>query len=152
MIYWIILMILLLIVEVFSQMVWSVCLAIGCAVAAFVAAAGGSLTWQVASMAIASVPALLILFPIIKRLQRNRHGSYSARTGMEALIGRHAIVTDEIRPGRMGRARIDGDYWQVVVPSATETIHAGTELIILSYDSIVLTARPLSASEHPLKP
>ena len=62
-----------------------------------------------------------------------------ARTGMDALLGRRATVTHAIRPGELGRARIDGDNWQVQCPSATEEIKAGTEVVVTSYDSIILT-------------
>lgn len=62
-----------------------------------------------------------------------------ARTGMDALLGRKAVVTNEIRPGDTGRVRIDGDNWQAVAPGVNFTIHKGTETVVTAYDSIILT-------------
>jgi membrane protein implicated in regulation of membrane protease activity len=62
---------------------------------------------------------------------------------MDALLGRRATVTQEIKPGELGRARIDGDNWQVRAPGIHTTITRGEEVIVNSYDSIILNvSRP----------
>lgn len=139
---WIIIAIVLLIVEVLSQMMWALCLTIGALGALVCTLCGLSLPWQITGMAIVSVIAYILLLPGYKKLQ-TKNAERAARTGMDALLGRKAVVTHEIRPGQMGRARIDGDNWQVVAPSAKETIPAGTEVVVTSYDSIILTVNQL---------
>ncbi len=41
-------------------------------------------------------------------------------------------------PGEKGRARIDGDSWQVVAPGEPYAVPVGAEVIVTDYDSIVL--------------
>lgn len=62
---------------------------------------------------------------------------------MDALEGRRATVTHAIRPGQLGRARIDGDNWQVRAPGVDREIRAGEEVSVTGYDSIILTVTPL---------
>lgn len=139
---WIIIAVVLLIVEVLTQMMWALCLTIGALGALGCYMCGLSLPWQITGMAIVSVIAYILLLPGYKKMQ-SKNAQRAARTGMDALLGRKAVVTHEIRPGQTGRARIDGDNWQVVAPSAKETIPAGAEVVVTSYDSIILTVNQL---------
>lgn len=66
---------------------------------------------------------------------------------MDALLGRTAIVSEEITPGRPGRVRIDGDNWQVVADSSSDTVRRGTEVVVTGYDSIILKVRPSRGDE-----
>lgn len=93
---------------------------------------------------IVAIVALVAFIPAIVRWQnRQRHRSGKAgRTGMDALLGRVAVVTDEIRPGRLGRARIDGDYWQVRIPDSCQYVARGGEVVVTGYDSIILDVVP----------
>ena len=75
-------------------------------------------------------------------IEEKRRG-YDSRTGMDALLGRKAVVTHEIRPGELGRARIDGDNWQVRAPGVRTVIRHGEEVSVTGYDSIILTVEPL---------
>ena len=135
---WLIAAALLVIIEVMSQMMWALCLAIGAVGAMVCSLCGLDLAWQTVALALLSILAYIALLPLFRRWHA-RSDAREARTGMDALLGRRAVVTQEIRPGQLGRARIDGDNWQVQAPSASATIHAGTEVIVTSYDSIILT-------------
>lgn len=129
----------LLISEIAFQWVWTLCLAIGCIVAMIGALCDASLLMQVVYMSASAVVAYILLIPVLNKWQENaRNKNKSMRTGMDALLGRVAVVTDEIRPGRLGRARIDGDYWQVRLPGATEVVRRGEEVVVTGYDSIIL--------------
>lgn len=144
---WLIAAALLILVEVLTQMVWTLCLAAGCAVSAVAAFFGAPIAFQVSAAGIVAVAAYFMLQPLLEKWQkkaaeRNRHLS---RTGMDALLGRRAVVTEEIRPGGMGRVRIDGDNWQAVAPGCRQTIRRGSEVSVEAYDSIILTVSPLSA-------
>lgn len=124
--------------EVVTQMMWALCLGIGAIAAMVCAVCGQDLSWQVAALVVAGLAAYLILLPLFKRWHA-RKDAHIARTGMDALLGRRAIVTHEIKPGQLGRARIDGDNWQVTAPGADAVIPAGTEVVVTAYDSIILT-------------
>lgn len=136
---WLIIAIGLVIIEVLTQMIWTLCLAIGCATALLFSIFGGDVVWQIVSLGATSVVAFIWLVPVFRRWhdETNKRQNRDDRTGMEALLGRKAIVTEDIRPGRLGRARIDGDNWQVCAP-ANETIMRGSEVVVTSYDSIIL--------------
>lgn len=134
---WLIAAAILLIVEVFSQAIWAFSLSVGCLAAAALSVFVDSTLAQGICIAVVAVIAWLSLAPVIKRMKA--HTAHRARTGMDALLGRRAVVIDEIRPQELGRARIDGDYWQVKAPGIDHVIHHGSEVIVTSYDSIILT-------------
>lgn len=142
---WLIVAAALVITEVLTQMIWTLCLAIGCIGALVASLFGASIVWQIVIMAIVSVVAFVWLIPVFKRWheESNRKERRDDRTGMDALLGRKAIVTEEIRPGQLGRARIDGDNWQVK-SSVDETIKNGSEVVVTSYDSIILHVKPMA--------
>ena len=134
---WLIVAALLVAVEVMSQMMWALCLSAGALAAMVCALCGLDLTWQTVALAVVCIAAYILLLPIFKR-RHHKAGSPSSRTGMDALLGRRAFVTHSVHPDRLGRARIDGDNWQIKAPGVSETIPAGTEVTVVDYDSIIL--------------
>lgn len=142
---WLIIACILLIIEVASQMLWALCLAAGCLGGLLSSLCGGSLLWQIIIMAFVAIAAYILLVPLFQKwhaLSVDRKGR-SARTGMDALLGRRAILDDEIRPGHPGRGRIDGDNWQMVAPNRHDVLPRGTEVVVTAYDSIILTVEPV---------
>lgn len=138
---WLTIALVFIVTEIFTQTVWGLCLAVGAFCALGSALLGAPPVWQGVVLAVCSAAACLLLMPLVKRWrarQHERHG-HADRTGMEALLGRRATVTEEVHAGGMGRARIDGDYWQVTAPSEPYGIPVGAEVIVTGYDSIILT-------------
>lgn len=127
-------------VEVLTQSMWSLCLTVGFVAAMIVSLLGPGIEWQVVALIAGTFVGYLILLPIFRR----RHNAYvqksdeNSRTGMDALLGRHATVTNEIRPGETGRVRIDGDNWLVKAPGCTTVIQRGEEVTVTGYESIIL--------------
>lgn len=137
----------LLIVEVLTQMMWALCLAVGCGVGIILSLAGVPFYWQIIIMAIVALLSYIILVPAFQKwhaLSVDRKGRAS-RTGMDALLGRRAIISEEVRPDRLGRARIDGDNWQVKCVKHQTKIPRGTEVVVTGYDSIILEVEPAEA-------
>ena len=142
---WLIAAAVLIVIEVATQMVWTICLAIGFVASAIAGIFGVGAAWQIAIAGIVSVIAYFALKPLFEKWQKkaydkNRH---IARTGMDALLGRRGTVTDEIKPGKMGRVRIDGDNWQFVSNDGT-SIESGTQVRVTGYDSIILKVKPIN--------
>lgn len=135
---WIIVAVLLVILEVLTQMLLAICLGAGALAAMITALAGGDFVWQIVAMAVAAILFYCIAFPLYRKYH-NGSTAETARTGMDALLGRRAIITAEIAPGGVGRARIDGDSWQVVAPSAQTAITVGSEVVVTDYNSNILT-------------
>ena len=143
---WLIVMAALLILEVLTQMMWSLCLAVGCLAALVCSLCGMDVIWQVIVTAVTSVIAYIFLIPLFQKwhaLSVDKKGKASM-TGMDALLGRRAIVTEDVRPFRPGRARIDGDNWQIRTRDNDATIARGKEVVVKGYDSIVLIVDQIS--------
>ncbi len=142
---WLIVAAILLILEVLTQTMWLLCLAIGCVGALLAAVFDLSSVWQITALAIATGAAYLLVMPWMRKIHNamvEKKGA-QATTGMDALIGRTAIVTEEIGINRQGRVRIDGDNWQVIAPATDVVIPVGSEVIVTGYDSIVLQVKSL---------
>ncbi len=142
---WIIAAAALLIIEILSQMVWTLCLSAGSLAGMTAALAGAAPLWQAVAMAVTAVATYIVIIPWYRRWHESviARSGHQSRTGMDALLGRRATVTQEIKPGELGRARIDGDNWQVRAPGIHTTITRGEEVIVNSYDSIILNvSRP----------
>lgn len=141
---WIVIAVVLVAVEVMTQWVWTLCLAIGCLCALLASFTGVGVPVQLAVSAVGAVMAYFLCVPHVRRWYgRMWKGQERAdRTGMDALLGRKAIVTEEIRPGDLGRARIDGDNWQVRAPGIDYKVPRGAKMSVTGYDSIILTVEP----------
>lgn len=129
----------LILLELFTQMVWTLCMGIGCLVAALCAGLDIDLVWQIVFAGGSAVVAYILLMPLAKRWQKKAASREDSRTGMDALLGRHGTVTEEIRPGKLGRVRIDGDSWQARLESPKAGAKRGDTVVVASYDSIILT-------------
>lgn len=140
---WLIAAVLLLIIEVLSTMVWTLCLAIGCLAAMVASLLGADVAWQLVTMAVAAIQSFIFIAPRFRRWLHKSHadGNREDRTGMDALLGRKATVTHEIRRGELGRVRIDGDSWQARAPGADRDIERGEQVSVTGYDSIILTVK-----------
>lgn len=141
---WLIIAFVLAAIEVMFQCMWAICLAFGCLGGIVTAAMGLSVPVQIGTTAVVSVIVFFTFMPVMRKIYAVRAESRAHRTGMEALLGRKATVTEEIRPGELGRARIDGDSWQVTAPGQEQTIRSGQQVVVTAYDSIILTVEPIS--------
>ncbi|MCM1318870.1 MAG: NfeD family protein [Muribaculaceae bacterium] len=138
---WIIVAIVLAIVEVLTQMMWALCLTIGALGAMICSLCDVPIAWQIVVLAVLAIIAYAALLPFFKRWH-NKSDRRQIRTGMDALLGRRAIVTQAIEPERMGRVRIDGDNWQVKAPGVSDIIPVGDEVVVNAYESNILTVEP----------
>lgn len=139
---WLTVALVLLIIEVCTQMMWALCLAVGSLAAMACSLLGLGAAAQAVSLVIVALIVYVAALPAFKRWHA-RQAERISRTGMDALLGRHAVVTHQIEPGKLGRARIDGDNWQVQAPGADHVIKAGAEVSVTAYDSIILTVEEL---------
>ena len=135
---WLIAAIVLVIVELFTNIIASFCLAIGCVAACIGAACDVSLSMQLLLLAIGSVVAFMLIPPLVKKHRLNQSKGQEDVTNMGALIGRTALVLEDIDGDKKGRVKVDGDNWQAVCQNGVR-FAAGEKVRIVSYDSIVLT-------------
>lgn len=138
---WLLLTILLGIFEIFTMSAIALCLAVATACGLAAALLGATPEWQLLTVALAAVLALIFVAPFARRLLRkNAPTDKEAASNMDALIGRQITLPADLAPGDTVRVKIDGDSWQVKAPGTTATLSAGTRLTICGYESIVLIA------------
>lgn len=142
-IFWLIAAALLLITEVLTQMMWALCLTAGALCALTLSLLGVDTVWQATALLATGLGTYAAVLPRFRRFHA-KAAERKSRTGMDALLGRRAMVTHAIKPGQLGRARIDGDSWQVQAPGISEEIPAGAEVSVTAYDSIILTVTATS--------
>ena len=103
------------------------------AVAAIVATLLGAPIWlQVVLFAAVSGLLLILLRPLLRRQQ----AKHVVRTNIDALSGKHAVVTERIdNLHATGRVKLDGNDW--TARSVDDTvIEPGTEVVIRSVEGV----------------
>ncbi len=136
---WLILLVVLVIIELSTYWLTTFCLAVGCVGALMAYFMDGSLTIQIMVLAFVAILAFVIAGPYFrKRYEKDGHES-KRQSNMDALVGREAVVTTPITDVP-GRVKIDGDSWQAVAEN-NQHILAGESVVVVSYDSILLTVR-----------
>lgn len=138
-IWWIIAGMVFIIVEFFVPIMLALSLTIGCLAGCICCLFEVEPVWQFVIAAAISIMASFILFPLFKKWNGldGKKGK-STRTGMDALLGRRAVLSEEITPAWPGRGQIDGDSWPMYCATPGETIPAGTEVTVVGYKSIIL--------------
>ena len=144
---WMLAALLLFLIEIFTPGFAVACLSIGCLCSCVLAAiAPATLNWQIALFVVASLLAFLFVRPFALKVlskRAERKGQY--KSNMESLIGRKATVIEEIPAEDVGRVKVDGDEWQAVLSREIDDrqdIPVGAKVVIVSYDSIILTVKP----------
>lgn len=132
----------LLVIELLSGIVATLCVAVGCIVAAVAALIGCGIELQLAALAAGVILAFIFIAPMVNRLrQHHRSHREEYNSNMNALIGREAIMTHPCEgDAEPGRARIDGDNWQVRSADGSP-ISRGETVTVTGYDSIILIVK-----------
>ena len=140
---WLIVAALLIIIELFTSLVATFCLAIGCVFAMLVSLFDLGMEIQLISLIVGSVIAFVAFAPAVRRWQKRHEGFESnGVSNMDALKGRVVEVIESIPEHGIGRVRVDGDRWQVRCVDGSEVV-AGTRVRIVGYDSIILEVERL---------
>lgn len=124
--------------EIFTPGFILACFGVGALLAVPTTLLGGSWLVQVIAFCVGSLLALWLLQPLMCRW----FATHDTKTGMDALIGKHASLTQSISPEGEGLVAIDGDIWRAVSTSGLE-IPQGARVRITGYHSIVLEVEPI---------
>ncbi len=141
-IFWLILLISFIIVELATYWLTTFCLAVGCLAGLITCIAGANITWQICVLAIVALVTFIVAGPYFRRRYAKDGDTAKKASNMDALIGRKATVVQDIRSDHPGRVKIDGDNWLAVSLDAEAEIASGTTVEIEGYDSIILTVTP----------
>jgi len=135
---WFVAAIALVVAEMFTAGFWIACLAVG-AVAAGIAALVPGLgpAVQGITFAASSLLSMAGLRPKLLQYFQLTSGS-GVRTGVDALLGKTAVVTERIEPlSGLGRVKVDGEDWRGASADAT-VIEAGTLVTVIQVDGTTL--------------
>jgi membrane protein implicated in regulation of membrane protease activity len=102
-------------------------IAVGAVAAAIVSAAGGGGLLQLGAFVLAALGGLGVVRPIALRHVRQPP---LLRTGVSALVGRSAIVVEEVS-AHTGQVRIGGDLWSSRPYDETLTIPVGATVDVM---------------------
>lgn len=134
--FWTIIAMVCLIVELGSGDFFVTCFAIGAACSVVCSLFGTPFWAQAVVFALFAVLSILFIRPsLLKRL----HGSGGEQlSNADALIGRVGTVIEPIETNGSGYVKIDGDEWRAVTTEPT-TIKKGEKVKVVSFESIVVT-------------
>jgi len=126
-------------VEFFAPALVLGLLAVAATVAAAVAGLGGPLLAQILAFAITGVAALLIVRPIARR-----HMALPplVREGSDALIGKTAVVVDQVTATR-GLIRLRGEEWSARSFDEHQVIPVGAQVDVMEIDGALAVVYPV---------
>lgn len=134
--FWTIITIVCLIMELSSGDFYVTCFAIGALVSIVTAVIGLPFWMQVLVWAVCSVLSIWLIRPHL--VQAIHRGADERKSNADALIGQVGEVSQTIIVNDYGRVKLDGDDWKAVAPSATEDIEVGTKVRVVGRESIIL--------------
>lgn len=133
---WVIAALILVIVEIFTQGFAVFCLALGAVAAAVASACQAGLEGQLIWFSAVTLVSFVFVRPLL--LKAFRKGNGGRESGIQALKGREAVVSERISAtDNSGRVAVDGDDWKAVSVDGT-VIDKGEKVTILDVDSVVL--------------
>ncbi|WP_181311065.1 NfeD family protein [Nocardioides campestrisoli] len=141
---WLGVAVLLGVAEMFSLDLVLIMLAAGAVVGMLAAMLDLHVGIQVVAAAATSMAALLLLRPsLVGRL----HGGPELRLGHTRLVGKQALVTEDITGTLVGRIRLDGEIWSALPYDDTLTIPAGATVEVLEIRGATALVHPIAQLE-----
>lgn len=137
-IFWLILFVILLVIEILTMGLTTIWFAGGALVAFILAFVGFGLPVQIIVFLLVSIGLLVLTRPIaMKFFNQERQ-----KTNAESLIGQRAIVLERIDTLHgTGRAEVNGMEWSAKTDDSDETIDAGEVVVIEGIQGVKLIVR-----------
>jgi len=135
--WWLVIGVLLIIGEMFTLDFSLSCMGVAALAAALPAYMGAHFFAQAVCFVVVGLILFFAVRPLaLKYLHRN---DGKAKTGVDALIGRKGLVTEEINASKnTGRVQIDGDFWKAV---SAGDLPKGAEVIVEKIEGIIITVK-----------
>lgn len=137
-IFWLVLFVILLMIEIITMGLTTVWFAGGALVAFILAYAGTGLPVQIVAFLLVSILLLVLTRPIaIRFFNQDRQ-----KTNVDSLIGQKAVVLEKIDTLRgIGRAEVGGMEWSAKTAEAAGEIEAGEIVVIEDIQGVKLIVR-----------
>ena len=141
---WIIIGAALILAEIFSASFFAGPIGLGCLIAAIMAKAGFSVSWQLMIFGSSSILLLLIVRPIWKNMMDNN--PKDLESGVDRYEGRAGTITETVDPDSgEGRVKIGGESWRAI-SDKNIVIEVGSRVTVLRVEG---TKAVVSVSENP---
>ena len=137
--FWLIAVIAFVVLEASTTALVSIWFAVGAAAALVASFFTKSLPMEAAIFAVVSAIALLVMVPTLAKRRKERKAPVT--NGSPLTIGKQGVVLVDIRPGYLGRVRVDGLDWQA---RAETLMPEGTPCRVTDVDGAVLIVCPVT--------
>ena len=137
--FWLIAVIAFVVLEASTTALVSIWFAVGAAAALVASFFTQSLPMEAAIFAVVSAIALLVMVPTHAKRRKERKAPVT--NGSPLTIGKQGVVLVDIRPGYLGRVRVDGLDWQA---RAETLMPEGTPCRVTDVDGAVLIVCPVT--------
>ncbi len=134
--FWTVITVVCLIMELSSGDFYVTCFALGALVGVVAAVLGLPFWVQVVVWAVCSVLSIWLIRP--RLVQAIHRGADERKSNADALTGQVGEVSQTIVAGGYGRVKLDGDDWKAEAPSLGEDIEAGAKVRVVGRESIIL--------------
>ncbi|WP_017573293.1 NfeD family protein [Nocardiopsis halotolerans] len=138
---WLILAIGLGVAEVFTLTFVLGLLAVAALVAALLGAIGLPVAVQIIGFTATAAAGIYLVRPI---MQRQMRGGPTTRSGAEALVGRSAVVLQQV-DGDQGRIKLSGEEWSARCIDEDLVIPVGTRVDVMEIDGATAVVYPREA-------
>lgn len=137
---WVTISLVAIFIEIFTLGFALLCFAVGALAAALVSFLGFGIVCQLCIFSLLSLVAMVTVRPLAVRYFGGG-GRAKVETNVNAMVGRVAVVSSEIRLGE-GRVTIDGDDWKARLEGDAEQVVAvGERVEVVAVESVVLIVK-----------
>lgn len=137
---WLIAVIAFVVLEASTTALVSIWFAVGAAAALITSFFTQSLSVEAAVFAVVSAITLIIMVPTLAKRRKERKAPVT--NGSPLTIGKQGVVLLDIKPGYLGRVRVDDLDWQA---RAELSMPEGTPCRVTDVDGAILIVRPVTA-------
>lgn len=137
---WLIAVIAFVVLEASTTALVSIWFAVGAAAALITSFFTQSLSVEAAVFAVVSAITLIIMVPALAKRRKER--KVPVTNGSPLTIGKQGVVLVDIKPGYLGRVRVDGLDWQA---RAELSMPEGTPCRVTDVDGAILIVCPVTA-------
>lgn len=140
---WIIIAVIFAVIEGITLGFVTIWFTIGAVAAAIAAASGATTSMQVSIFVIASTILIIVTRPLAeKKLRIGKE-----KTNVAAMSGRPGVITEDIPPHGSGLAKVGGQMWTAILEDETDSLVAGTEIVVQSVQGVKLIVKRREINE-----
>jgi membrane protein implicated in regulation of membrane protease activity len=133
---WIIIALILFVLELFTPGFYVMSIGLGCFLSALASALNLSIVTQLIFLSAGSLLSIFLLRPVLLRFQGD-----GKKSGVEALIGREAIVLESIcKAKNRGRIQVGGENWKARSTDGND-IEKGTLVLIKDIKGVTASVK-----------